>query len=73
MRNSDGKLDLEGELIRESVEYVTKGGGKAILKVGKRKVFDTDSAVVTRSPEEDLEVEGAEPGLLRALISRLFG
>ena len=72
LKNADGKLELETELVVQSVEYVMRGGGKAVLKSGKRKIFDTDSAVETESPEEDVEVEGASEAVLKKLIIRLF-
>ena len=72
IRNADGKLDLGGDIIKESVEYVTGGGGRAALRVGKKKVFDTVSAVVTESPDVDIEVQQAPKGLLRALADRLL-
>ena len=72
LKNADGKLELKNETIEQSVDYVTKGGGKAVLKVGRRKVFDTDSAVVIESPEEDVEVQQAPEESLLKLIARLF-
>jgi hypothetical protein len=73
LKNADGKLVPEGEVMEQSIQYVTKGGGRAILRKGRKKLYDSESKVSVETPEDDAKVQTADEGRLKALVSRLFG
>ena len=75
LKNADGKLEPESDIIKESVEYISKGGGTLKLKGPGGKVLyssDSEESVVTETPENDVPVHTAERSGIRQLIERLF-
>jgi hypothetical protein len=55
LNNPDGNLNLNGQDVEESVDYISEGGGKSKLKVGRSVVYDSDKE------EKLVEIEGDEP------------
>jgi hypothetical protein len=67
-----GNLKLESQEVKDSVEYISEGGGSARLKVGRQVVFDskdTDKAEDVQS-DDVLEMHDKEGRL--SYISRFF-
>jgi len=74
LSNSDGELNPDSQDIRDSIEYISKGGGSAKLKTGKETVYSSEENAVSETVEEDLRVpleEESKP-FWPALIRRLF-
>jgi hypothetical protein len=72
LKNSDQKINPFSETIRRSIDYITKGGGKVLLRRGNRKLYDSENTAVTETPEEDDKIQNAAPDLLRRLVAVLF-
>lgn len=76
IKNKDGKLNPDSERVRESVEYVTKGGGTAQLKdENQAEVYnsDTEEHIVSTPADPDPPIQESDEGAIRSLIRQLFG
>lgn len=73
LKNDEGGLKLEGEKnIEEAVEYVTKGGGRAKLKKGKEKIYDTKDKYKTAKVEDDEPLTPQKKGTWSRFVHMLF-
>jgi hypothetical protein len=76
IKNKDGQLNPQGDRIRESVEYISKGGGTAQLRDENQSILyssDQEESTVSISIEPDFLVQEADTGMIQSLIRRLFG
>jgi len=75
--NTLGQLSVpeDDELIKQGVEYITKGGGEYSLKIkGRgRKVISSKDNIETKAFDfEDLEIISSTPELLEITIKNIF-
>src|SRR5260370_5154203 len=76
IKNKDGQLIPDSQRIRDSVEYITRGGGKAQLRDETQATIytsDSEENAVSVPVEPDAAVQDADVRLLQYLIGRLFG
>lgn len=73
LKNFDGQLNPDSRDIRESVDYISKGGGALRIRTGKKPVYDTEQHAVTKSVEDDKFVQEKDVSVWRRAIKRLFG
>jgi hypothetical protein len=73
LKNSEKALNPDSEAIRESVEYIAKGGGSVVLKEdGRTTLYSSERNAVTTTPPFDAQIEEADPQTLRRLAEELF-
>jgi hypothetical protein len=76
IKNRDGQLNPDSARLRQSVEYISHGGGTAKLRDDTNNtIFSTDSEenIVTTAIEPDFPIQSADEGMITSLIKRLFG
>lgn len=76
IKNKDGQLVPDSDRVRESVDYITKGGGEVQLRDENQGTIyssDHEESIVTVPIEPDYPVQGADTGMIASLIQRLFG
>ncbi len=74
LRNDDKKLNPDSENIRESINYIAKGGGAVVLREdGQKKLYDSDSNATVTAVDDDEPIQDASEGAIRDIINRLFG
>lgn len=74
LKNPDKNLQPDSTRIRESVDYITRGGGSIQLKTDGKTVYSSEDKIVKQSAgEDDVSVQDALYNLLVALVNRLFG
>lgn len=74
LKNPDKLLNPDSDTIRQSVEYITKGGGSLALKGDDRRstLFSSEASVVTDTPSNDAQVEEEDVETLRAIAQELL-
>lgn len=74
LKNPDKQLNPDSETIRQSVEYITKGGGSLVLKGDDRRatLYNSEAGVVIDAPSNDAQVEEESAETLRAIAQELF-
>jgi hypothetical protein len=75
IKNRDGQLNPNSERIRNSISYITQGGGTVRLRDDDQNtVYSSDSEenIVTVAVEPDFPVQQADEGMLLSLLGRLF-
>jgi hypothetical protein len=72
-RNADGNLNVDNEFVKDAVKYTTNGGGAAVLKSGRKKVFDSRRTKKIKEVPEEIMPEHAEQSKILGLIDYLFG
>lgn len=75
IKNRDGRLNPDSPNVRESIEYISKGGGSVKLRDDEeRTVYNSDQedSVVTVPIDPDFKIQGADEGLIMSLVRRLF-
>lgn len=75
--NTIGQLSVpeDDELIKQGVEYITKGGGEYSVKIKGhgRKIISSKNNIETKTFDfEDLEVISTSPELLKITIKKIF-
>jgi hypothetical protein len=70
--NRDRQIQPDTSNIRDSVDYISRGGGSITIKEGNKKLYSSEDNVVTETPEEDLKIQESDARLLIELIRRLF-
>lgn len=74
LRNDDKKLNPDSENVRQSIDYIAKGGGSVVLREdGQKKLYDSDSNVTVTPVDDDEPIQDASEGVIRDIINRLFG
>jgi len=76
IKKRDGKLQPDSERIRQSVDYIAKGGGEVQLRDDHDAVVyssATEESVVTTPIDPDFPIQEADQGMIRSLIQRIFG
>ena len=77
LKNPDKKLDPDSSRIRESVNYITRGGGNVRLKEGPRTVYDSEKKIATHTESDDVAIQNtmqdATTDLLLEIIKRVLG
>ena len=76
LENPDGKLNIpKNDLTKQSVEYVTQGGGQYALKIkGKyRKVISSKDNIKTKTFDDlDIHISGSNQETLFSIIDTIF-
>jgi hypothetical protein len=76
IKNQQGKIQPDSERVRESVDYIAKGGGAALLRDETQNVVystETEENIVTIPVDPDFPIQDANTSVLRDLIRRIFG
>lgn len=76
IKNKDGKLNPDSENIRQSVDYITRGGGSLRVKSDTDGVVyssENEESIVKETPDEDAPIPSAEPSLIMRIIKKIFG
>jgi hypothetical protein len=76
IKNREGQLVPDSDRVRESVNYIAKGGGEVQLRDENQSTLYSSSqeeSVVTIPIAPDFPVQGADTGMITSLIHRLFG
>lgn len=73
LKNADKDLKVDSKDIRDSVEYIAKGGGSVVLREdGKTVLYNSEENVVTESPIGDTPIPEGDTEALRLLANKLF-
>jgi len=76
LENPDGKLNIpKNDLTKQSVEYVTKGGGQYSLKIkGKyKKVISSKDNIKTKTFDDlDIHINGSNQETLFSILDTIF-
>jgi hypothetical protein len=72
LKNKYG-IKVDTPSIRETMPYVSKGGGDVILKSGQKTIFNSKNKVTTVDVEEDQDISPDNQRVWRRLIERIFG
>lgn len=76
IKNKEGKLNPDSERVRQSIDYITKGGGTVRLRDDTQTTVyssDSEESIVTIPIEPDIQIQDADAGMIASLIERLFG
>lgn len=71
-RDKFGNLNLEVPRIHNAYEYIERGGGRSLLKSGRRSLFDSEQNVLTENMASDIDVESSTKEMWMDFIKRLF-
>lgn len=74
LSNNDGALNPDSNTVRESLEYIEKGGGKVRLRAGNKTIYDSKDSPQRKDipTEEDLPVRKDEQSTWKGFIKALF-
>lgn len=72
IENPKGNLKLEGEEIEQTVEYISEGGGKSKLKVGRKVVYDSDQEEKLIEIEEDEQITKENTSTWKRITDIIF-
>ena len=72
IENKDG-INVDTKEVREAVHYVSEGGGDAILRKGRRKLFDSKRRTRTINVDDDAAATPENSGIIITVIKRIFG
>ncbi|WP_164155996.1 hypothetical protein [Sandarakinorhabdus rubra] len=72
LRNENGLLKLEEPNIVDAIDYVSKGGGTAKLKKGKKIIYDSEQEVLAVDLDEDEVMSTDRPSLWAKFGAILF-
>ena len=76
LSNKDGNLNPDTERVRESIEYVGKGGGSIKAKAGVKVIYNsTEERTQSGSidDDDDTPAQSASTDKLADMVKRLFG
>jgi len=76
IKNKDGRLIPDTKRIRDSVDYITRGGGTARIRDDTQTVVyssDQEESIVTKLVEPDPPIQEADIEAVRHIVRRLFG
>lgn len=72
LSNSGGGLELEKENIKDGVEYVSRGGGRAKINVGNQKVYDSEEMASKVFITKDEPITKNNESFWEYLLGKLF-
>lgn len=73
LKNSENNLNVDSKNVKQSVDYITKGGGSVKLKGARGNVlYDSESQIVKVSPGGDVPLPTADSASIFHLLKRLF-
>lgn len=72
LENKMGNLNLDGDDVKDAVDYVSEGGGTAKLKSGKKVLYDSEKAERAIEMEEDEPLNAKKKSTWKRFIDRLF-
>lgn len=72
LENPDGDLNLDGQDVEDSVDYVSEGGGSVKLRAGRRTVYNSENEQKVREVEDDEPLAVNKPTTWRRLAGALF-
>lgn len=69
LKNKQGAVSPDGEFVESAVEYASEGAGKAVLKKGNKKLYDSRESKKTATiPESVMPREGEETKVAGAAL-----
>lgn len=72
LHNPKGNLDLTGDKIKDAVNYISKGGGKSKLKVGRETVYDSEKDGKLMEVSDDEPLTKDNPSTWNRIATWLF-
>ena len=72
LRNPSGKLDLTGQDVEDSVEYISRGGGNAKLKAGQKILYNSKGAEKVIEVKDDEPLTKENPSTWKKIADILF-
>lgn len=74
LHNKNGKLNPDSKGVRESIDYITEGGGKTVMKAGREKIFDSDMQQISKivDKETDIPITKETKPRWKSLIEKIF-
>lgn len=72
LHNPDGNLNLSGEAIEDSVEYISEGGGKTKLKSGSTIIYDSEKQEKSTEVDDDEPLSTEKTSMWKNIIDKLF-
>ena len=73
LRNPSGTLDLSGQDVEDSVEYISLGGGSAKLKAGRKTLYNSKRAEKMTEVKDDEPLTKENPSTWKKIADILFG
>lgn len=70
--NPKGNLNLEGNEIKDAVEYISEGGGKSKLKSGKKTIYNSENEGRREEIVDDEPLKKESPSTWKRILERLF-
>ena len=73
--NNERKLNLEADEIKQGIDYITKGGGKTVMKSGSTKIYDSErkQKIIDVGKQLDFPIIGETETRWSNLIRKIFG
>ena len=72
LRNPAGSLDLMGQDVEDSVEYISRGGGSTKLKAGQKILYNSKRAEKTIEVKDDEPLTKENPATWNKIADILF-
>lgn len=72
LENPDGNLNLSGEDISDSIDYISEGGGRAKLKSGKKVIYNSEQQEKLTEVEADEPLTKENTSTWKKITDRLF-
>lgn len=74
LKNKEGELKVprDNQLLKESVEYVGKGGGEYRIKA-KKKIITSKDNIKSKSVTTEIELETSDPAAVIKFAKEIFG
>jgi hypothetical protein len=72
LENDEGELNLESEEVEDSLQYISEGGGKVLLKKGKKTIFNSKKSAKEIYIESDKPLRHHDLSGWRLLIEEIF-
>lgn len=73
LRNPSGTLDLAGQDVEDSVEYISKGGGNAKLRSGRKVLYNSKRAEKLTEVKDDEPLTEENTSTWKKIADILFG
>ena len=72
LHNPKDNLDLDDAQVKDAVDYISEGGGKTKLKVGRETVYDSENEGRLVEVEDDEPLTRGNPSTWKRISSKLF-
>lgn len=72
LHNPKGNMELQVDDVKDAVEYISEGGGKAQLKVGRDTVYNSENETKLVEVEDDEPLTKGNPSMWKRITNKLF-